>query len=176
MKKEKEKRRTIKSIVLFPLPVYLSYLVVCTLLLTGVSFSRYISQGGSNDSTRVAAGGITVSYADHVTVEMERPVSDQIQTEKFSFCVSNNVSEVAVKYDVLVTVDQILPEGIIMNLDGIPCSSNSGNTYIFADKGIFAAGESKTYTHTLSFSGDYQIIQEQAERNITISVQAEQID
>lgn len=160
-----------------PLYVYLAYLLVCTFLLTGVSFSRYISSANGSDSARVAEGIVVVTHDANTTIEMDRPGGTNSTTsEEFKFRVSNSVSEVDIQYDVVVKLDEALPAGVTMTVDGNPCSGNSNNTYTFSSMGTFAAGEEKTNTHTLSFMGNYDVIWEQSERDITISVQAEQID
>lgn len=176
--KSREMNSSRKGGLHLPLHVYLAYLLVCTFLLTGVSFSRYISSANGSDSARVAAGGITVNYSDNTNIELVQPTDPDNQTEtaEFSFTVSNSASEVAIRYDLVLTLDQALPDGVTMALDGRPCSGNSNNTYTFSKAGEFEAGETQTKTHTLTFSGDYLTIQEQSTRTITIAVCAEQID
>ena len=159
-----------------PLHVYLIYLLVCTFLLTGVSFSRYISSANGSDSACVAAGIVIVTHDSNTAIELNRPSDDGEMTQSFNFEVSNHDSEVAIRYDVVVKLDDAMPTGVTMTLDGEPCSENIGNTYVFSNMGEFEAQKTETRFHTLSFSGDYQKIQEQSEREIILSVQAEQID
>lgn len=167
-----------KSRLHLPLHVILAYLLVCSLLLTGVSFSRYISSEGGSDNARVAAGAVVVSYDDDTIVEMMRPEDDGTLTEDFHFSVSNTVSEVAIQYDLVVKLDNPLPDGVSMALDGTSCTDSGDHTYTFANMGTFAAGVEATHTHTLSFTGDFGIYQTpgEVEYPVTISVLAEQID
>lgn len=181
MKIENKSRKSIKRIFPLPFYVYLSYLVICTLLLTGVSFSSYISGADASDSARVAAGLVTVSYNENTTtVEMERPADpdNQMETKGFSFNVSNCESEVAIRYDVIVTLEKTLPNGVTMTLDGEECFGNADNTYTFSNMGTFEAGVQNTRTHTLSFTGDFTTYDTDGtyEYPVTISVRSEQID
>lgn len=167
-----------------PLHVYLTYLLVCTFLLTGVSFSRYISSANGSDSARVAAGVVTVSYDENSTsVVMEQPSDAGIVTEAFSFSVSNFASEVAIQYDLVLTLDQALPDGVTISLykngDSNPIgtfAANGGTNFTVSNAGIFEAKSQKTDQYKLTFEGDYNSITAACERTVSISVQAEQID
>lgn len=162
-----------------PLHVYLAYLLVCTLLLTGVSFSRYISTANAGDSARVAKGVVTVSYDENTELKLERPTDDGTLTENFQFHVSNSVSEVAIRYDVVVTLDKALGNGVTLTLDGRPGTvKNGGIEYEFPNMGIFAAGVSDSKTHTLSFAGDFMEIPSGTDDtySIQIAIRSQQID
>ena len=104
-----------------PLHVYMIYLLICTFLLTGVSFARYIATGSGSDSARIAAGTVEVSHDSNTKIEITRPTDDAPVTKGFSFTVSNKNSEVAIRYDVIVTLNEPLPEGVSMTVDGKPC-------------------------------------------------------
>lgn len=161
-----------------PLHVYLSYLLIGTFLLTGVSFARYISFADGSDSARVAAGTVVVTYDGDAAIEMIRPTDDGILMENFNFYVSNSGSEVAIQYDLVVELDAPLPDGVTMTLDGEPCEGNSDNIYTFTNMGTFAAGVETINPHTLTFTGDFSEYQTPGVFTypITISVLATQID
>lgn len=174
-KNKQSKRR------LFPLPlyVYLIYFMVCTLLLTGISFSGYVSTSAGSDSASAAAGLVTVSYDENSTkLNMIRPSNDGVLVENFTFDVSNNISEVAIRYDVVVTLNQPLRNGVTMRLDGVECSGNTNNMYKFSNIGTFEAGVKKTNTHTLSFAGDFDTISPGTDDtyDIQIKINSQQID
>lgn len=158
-----------------PLHVYLVYLLVCTFLLTGVSFSRYISTSTAGDSARAAKGLVTVSY-DEGSTKVE--LSNDVIAKDFSFSVSNGDSEVAIRYDLVIELDEALPDGVTMKLDGDVCSGTAGNTYHFSNVGKFEAGVPETNTHTLSFIGDFAVYNTDGSVTypVTISVLSEQID
>lgn len=171
--KEKKSRRRL------PLHVYLTYLLVCTFLLTGVSFSRYISSASGSDSARVAKGMVTVRCDDDTTVNLVRQSDDGVETEDFSFSVTNSISEVAIQYDVVVTLDKPLGNGVTMNLDGNEgTKSEDGKEYKFSNMGMFEAGKSHSSNHILSFSGDFMEIPSGTDDtyNIQITIRSQQID
>lgn len=162
-----------------PWPVLLAYLLVCTLLLTGVSFARYTSGTGGTDTARVAAGCVEVHPSDSTTVELTRPKNDGVETADFSFSVSNGNSEVAIRYDIIVTLDKPLPDGVTLALDGNTGSpAPDEKSYTFAGAGVFPAGPQASQSHTLSFTGDFNRYQTPGtfDYPVTISVRATQID
>ena len=177
----KPKNASDKKLFSLPLHIYLIYLLVCTVLLTGVTFSHYITTTNGGDNANVAGGIIVVTSNSNTELIMEQPFDSSIVTQDFSFEVfnysSNAISEVAIQYDVIVTLNEKLPDGVSLTMDGNDYSaSDNNNKYTFSNAGTFEAGVQDSNTHTLSFTGDYSIINEQAERNITISIYAEQID
>lgn len=162
------------------LPVCLMYMLLCTLVFTGFTFSRYISGAQGQEKGQVAAGVVVVSHdPDATSIVIKRPSNDGIKSESFSFTVSNqgtgSPSEVAIKYDIVVTLKESLPDGVSMKLDGKEVSPD-GLTYTFSNAGTFEANNADIHSHILTFTGDYLIINEGSERDLTLSVQAEQID
>lgn len=166
------------------LPVCLMYLLLCTLVFTGFTFSRYISGAQGQQKGQVAAGVVVVSHdPDDTSIVMKKPSNYDVPvSESFSFTVSNqgtgSPSEVAIKYDIVVTLKESLPDGVSMKLDEevSPQVSPDGLTYTFSNAGAFEANSSAKHSHILTFTGDYLIINEGSERDLTLSVQAEQID
>lgn len=183
--KSRQLKSSNKESLHLPIHAYLGYLLVCTLLLTGVSFSRYISSASGSDSPRVAAGVVTVSYDGDTTVEMDRPTdpNNQIETAEFSFHVSNSASEVAIQYDLVLALDQPLPNGVTISLyknggsDPIGTFDNNiDSQFTVSNAGIFKAGSQEIDQYKLTFEGDFDTISEDYNRTVSISVQAEQID
>lgn len=72
MENESENKKN-KRIHFLPLRVYVMYLFVCTLLFTGVSFSKYVSAGDDEDDARVAAGNVEVDYDGPTTFFLIAP-------------------------------------------------------------------------------------------------------
>lgn len=160
-----------------PIQAYLAYLLIGASLLTGISFARYITADGGADNARVAAGTIKVTYDENTTtIEMTRSENDNFVTDLFQFHVSNPNSEVAIRYDVIVTLNEPLPNGVTMQMDGMNASEASQKTFTFKNAGVFSAGATETQDHTLSFTGDYSIISQESTRTIALSVLAEQIN
>lgn len=166
-----------------PVHVYLAYLLVCTLLLTGVSFSRYISSASGSDNARVAAGVVAVNHDETTTMEMDQDVGNTVQTRVFSFSVSNVQSEVAIRYDLVLELNQSLPNGVTISLykndDTNPLgtfSADSSTQLSIPNAGVFQAGVYSTDQYKLTFQGNFDIIDQDYDRIVNISVQAEQID
>lgn len=167
-----------------PLSAWLSYLLIATLLFTGVSFSRFAATASVSDSVTVAGFGISgaeVTTADTLSIEM--PGSP---TTSYIFTVSNvansKVSQVSMRYKILLTFPQALPDGVSVSLAPTsspldPCSfSKSNNTYTFTAFSDFAAGVSATHSYTLSFTGDSSLSEDSLLKGITVKIAAEQID
>lgn len=173
-----------KKTVIRPLPlsVWLAYLLVCTLLLTGVSFARYTVTNSGDDTARAAAGQVTVDWADNTNITLAASSTDGAEAS-YTFSVSNNGSEVAIQYDVVVTMQEPLPQGVTMKLDGESCTKSDESTgeavYEFSDVDIFEANGDRTNNHILTFakeSGSSTSGTENKEYNIQIAVRAQQID
>lgn len=162
-----------------PLLPRLAYLLLCTLLLTGVSFSRYITGTGAGDQARAAAWKVEVSYQPDTILEMECPTDpdNQIVSVSYPFTVTNH-SETALQYDLEIQLDQSLPEGVTAELDGESISFSEGSNPVCTvpNAGSLAAESDASQQHTLSFAGDYYTISSGSDIQITITVDAVQID
>lgn len=158
-------KRRMVGVRSLPAHICLTYLLVCTLLLTGVSFSRFASTRASSDTARVAAGVIATQGGTWDTT-----------TKTYTFTVFNTengkTSEVAIAYDVVVKLSGALPDGVTMTLNG-KNGSMDGTTYTFANAGTLVAGELKENTHSLTFFGNATGV---SSIGVTVSVIAQQID
>lgn len=185
--------------VRLPLRAYLSYLLIATLLLTGVSFSKFASSGSANDSAKVAVvvvdGG---SYGD----ETDLSLGNGVTIEEYSFYLTNYndvASEISLDYTVFVTMPdgQNLPDGVQMSLtyyydeyddngdflqtveeDCYSIPSDQDGVYTFEGGADFAAGEWGYHDYILKFTviDESLITQDYSFEGIEISVKAEQID
>lgn len=163
-----------------PLSVWLSYLLVCTLLLTGVSFARYTVTNSGDDTARAAAGQVTVDWTDNTNITLVASSTDEA-AENYTFHVSNNDSEVAIQYDVVVTVEEPSLEGVTMTLDNTSCTQYYQDAdkavYEFSGAGIFAANVYNTNEHTLTFADNSGNSTSGTKKyTIQIAVRAQQID
>lgn len=154
MENESENKKKRKKHFL-PLHVYMMYLFVCTLLFTGVSLSKYVSMGSGDDAARVAAGNVEVTYNDSTSIYFDLPADGGMLTQDFDFYVSNTGSEVAIRYDIEVTLDDSLPKGATITLDDEAFDGGNDHTYLFEDVGIFRADEYEKHSHTLTIEADY---------------------
>lgn len=163
-----------------PLHVYLSYLLACTMLATGVTFSSYVTKASCSPSTaRVAAGVVSVAGRSVGSLEIDcrGNIDDSVA---YTFTVSNSkgekASQVAQGYDVTVTLGKELPGGVTMTLDG-KSGSRNGKKYVFSNVGTFRAGQTQSKTHELTFRADTDTLTEQVTGiQVNISVRTYQID
>lgn len=162
-----------------PFPVYLSYCLIIALLLTSVTSARYLSSMSGSDNADVAKWVVDVEYDSLDKVEMKRPSDDGIKEEKYSFSVKNYkdnvVSEVALKYDIVIILNEDLPTGVTIKLNNTELSFDNKKC-ILNDVGIIPALTRKSIDYELSFIGDFDTIGSNYTRNISIRVDAEQID
>lgn len=174
--KERKKRRH-----RLPIHVYLSYLLACTMLATGVTFSNYVTGASCTPSTaRVAAGAVRVTKTSAGSLEIDCRNKEN-DSATYTFTVSNSdrgkTSEVALGYDVIVELDEALPDGVDLTLGNKQAKiTDSEKTYIFYNVGTFGANTSDSRKHTLTFSANSNDLFDEAEIDVTISVRTYQID
>nr|WP_317400871.1 hypothetical protein [uncultured Gemmiger sp.] len=153
------------------------YLLVCFLLLVGVSFCRYTTGAGDSDQARAAAWEVEVAYQPgNASLELSG-TANGTATVEFSFKVVNH-SETALRYDLQIRLDTALPAGVTMQLDSKELTPAGENLYTVSNAGTLAAESAVSQQHTLSFTGDFSTITPGTNQSIpiTITVQAEQID
>lgn len=149
-----EKKRT-----RLPLSAYLSYLLVATVLFTGVTFSGYITAVNGGDSARVAKFEITETMFKNVNgVKTEETMSAPISAalapgeSVTREIIVGNVSEVAIEYGVdLVRVTNNLPAlNLNLKLDTVDAEIQElpNNTY------RLPAGKTADFTLTIHWPVD----------------------
>lgn len=145
-----------------PLWQYLCYLLVATVLFTGVTISSYRSTASAEDSARVAKFAVTASGADQ-TFEL----SPGGESQQYSFTVKNT-GEVTIRYQV-----RFYKGTTQYNLStlGITCTTSvSGKT---ATGGYFTLAPGAADTVKLTFAPGSATADATA---LTVSVYAEQVD
>lgn len=169
MKERKKPRVKLR----LPLQVYLLYLLVVTFMCTGVTIAKYMTTTTNSAAARVAA--FSVSASSDTPVDPQSAILDcAAQTPQISYNLTvSSESEVAVKYDVVITLSQPLV-GVSMTLDGKSPTIN-GAVYTFRDVGQIAPAGGNN-DHTLVLSADADIILSDMETQIHVVVHAEQLD
>ena len=137
-----------------PLLLRIALILLCmtlfsTSMLSGL-YAKYTAKNDGGDDARVALFKVDVdgNLADGIIVNAS--VGDT--QGKYTFTVTND-SEVAVRYDLIVTFDQTLPAGVSLALQDYGLSLSDGNTYTFHNIASLAPGTTGT-THTLIFTLD----------------------
>lgn len=156
----------------------------------GASFSKMTSSAKGNSGAQVAAFIVEADGGteENVFLDCEKGMP---QTATYSFAVTNakngKSAEVAMKYDVVITLKKALPEGLSMT---IPTESGeiSGSvssdslTYTFSDpEWVFAAGTAQTREHAVKITVQEEIMNATmgstiSLTGISVGVHAEQID
>ena len=162
-----------------PVALYAAALIFCLVLITSSFYNsgflaRYTSASQGSDGARVAKYDVTISDLSSSSLSMNS-FDDGTLAASTQFTVSSN-SEVDVRYSVVVTFPRALPSWVHIAIDGVEPSVN-GATYTFNDLGSFDTGEGNSATHTLSFTVDPGLQNEDLSLNgISIDVIVEQID
>lgn len=149
-------------------------LLVLVVLSTGMvagRFARYTTTASSGDGAKVAKYHITVDSASDnaVTLAPDVPAS-------YSFSVTSS-SEVAVAYDLVITLPKKLPDGISLSLtkgENTDVLTSGNGIYTVTDAGNFGA-QGGTDTYTLTFTAEQPIGADKLE-GIAIRVDARQMD
>ena len=133
-----------------PLLLRIALILLCmtlfsTSMLSGL-YAKYTAKNDGNDDARVALFKVEAGWSENVTVNAS--VGDT--QGKYTFTVTND-SEVAVRYDLIVTFDS-LPAWLSVSL-GSSMSIKDGNTYTFHNIASLAPGTTGTI-HTLTFTMD----------------------
>ena len=135
-----------------PISAYISYLMLASVLLTGVSFSKYVAKTTSINEARVAIFNIDTQSTSATSFELEAG-----GTANYSFKVKN-LSEVAVDYKLIV---ENLPTGVSVTV-------SDGMAYDYL-RGLSVGGEQNL---TLEFKADNDV--ENIDGSVKISVDAQQ--
>lgn len=143
-----------------PLLLRIALILLCmtlfsTSMLSGL-YAKYIAKNNGEDSARVAKFDVEAAgLSGDITVD----ASIGQTNGEYKFTVTNK-SEVAVSYDLVVTFDQALPDGVSLTLQGYGLSISEGNTFTFSKIASLAPGMVGT-EHTLTFQLDLNAFTEE---------------
>jgi len=169
------------------LPLYLVYLIIVTLVVTGVSFSKYGTIVDGTDAARVAKPvlryvPISATYngvaldgvSGGLSFENVMPGAERIYNFEIRNYENEELNEVLLKYNIEISVEpaSVLPLESTLTPAGTYPSSGSGWT-------ILGMGENITHSYTLSIVWDELETGSEygnQEQSIRITINAEQID
>jgi len=137
-----------------PLGAYVSYLLLASVLLTGVTFSKYIAKSTTVDTARVALFNVDTEGTANTSYDLEAG-----GTADYSFRVKN-LSDVAVSYNLVI---ENLPSGIRLSV-------SDGKTYNTM-RYLAIGGEQDL---TLKFTADSDA--SDIDSTVRVSVYAEQVN
>ncbi len=151
---------------------WIGYLLLCTMLLTCVTFSNYVTSSTGGDSARVAKFDVRmVGNTDEIHIDGSDSTDDL--TGSYTLTVTNN-SEVAVEYSITVLTDTSLPAGIQLTIGNETKNTDGSSTNYSYTGGILRPGE--TRNHTLTVTALLDTLAVNVDQAVTVSVTAEQID
>ena len=176
MLRNEETKRRYNAKLAFALVIVFAILLAAV----GVSFAKNLLSSSGGDNAQVSALIIDLkgSSSDNLTIDC----GQGIKVAEYDFAVTNTkdgkTAETSFKYDVIVTLNEALPNGLSITVDGKSGTvSSDEKTVTFTDVGRFAAGNSQTHDHTLVFSvvNEAFLLRDYVFANTSVSVRAEQI-
>lgn len=188
------KKLNSRTPVVFHVGLVLLCMVLFSTYLTGGLYARYTTSASGEDGARVAKFQITnkLNSIDSQAVSVNLHFFDSTMLEDSLPLQVSSGSEVAVKYDVVVT----MPTGVSYAnwlsiqlkkddtvLQTLTTTAADVNVFTFSDVGIFAPNDSNTHEYTLtfaiieSFQGNPPDGLTNIEENtVVVTVHAEQVD
>lgn len=162
------------------LPKFIFLCIITTSIVTTMSFSKYQSTiAGTSNTATVSRPILNVTLAENQEESLKINCNTDETSANYSIVVSNKennvISEVSLKYDIILTLPSAAPEGLTIKIDDNDAIQN-GNTYTIENAGQFSPSSSGENTHTFTFKADPDVIRDCSLEDITITVYAEQID
>ena len=175
-----------KTPVVFRLGIILLCCMLFSTYLMGNLYARYTTTASGSDSARVAKFDVVNAIQTATqTIQLHFYKSDMLN-DTVGFSVTSS-SEVAVKYDVVVTIPTMNSyDWLVVELklgDTVINGTANGNKFTFSNVGTFSPNDATQRDYTLTFS-----IKPESQGNppagltnvtdgeVTITVHAEQID
>lgn len=160
------------------IPKLLFSVLITTVVVTTFSLSKYESAMAGSSNVTVASFIInsTGSELDNLSIDCnsDSPIAsyDVVVTNKKD----NTISQVAIKYDIVVEFSKALPTGLTISDGTTTIDSVDGQTsYVFSDIGNFSADVEKSNTHTITLTGSNEVLSAYS-GTMSIYVDATQID
>lgn len=162
----------------------LVWLLVCVALLASTGTSMATMTSGTNGSSGADVAAFIIDVGSFTTDDIAINCNTKTTETSYKFWVTNEknfeVSEVAMKYSIQVTLPSEFPSGITMDIDGVTGTTSSDKKVYTFEKDsawYFQNGESTTNYHTLTFKADSSIVTQNYDfSGISIVVIAEQVN
>lgn len=162
------------------LPKFIFLCIITTSIVTTLSFSKYQSTvNGSTSTVKASKPILNVTIAENQEESLVIDCNEENTSVNYNIVVSNTesnvISEVSLKYDVILTLPSTAPNGLTIKMDD-KSLTQKGNIYTTENAGQFNPSITNENTHTLTFTADPDIARSCNLEDITITVYAEQID
>lgn len=171
-----------KKAARLPLSAYLSYLLVATLMFTGVSFSKFATTASGSDSARVAYVVVAASGEE----KSQKNVVDAAKDIPYEYCVKvsnikdGKVSEVALAYTIYVDLPDGFPGEVNISISDTttdPITTTGGAGVLkFVSSKTLPAGDEQHNEHIITISGTDDVSEGADNLELCIRIKAEQID
>lgn len=163
---------------LMPKLVFLFF--ITTSIVTTLTLSKYESAMAGSTSAKVAAFVVDAVGNGGDTLEID--CNQENPSVSYDIIVSNkmesSISQVGIKYNVIVEFSEVLPTGMEISLstDDETITYSGGQTnYVFENVGQFTASIEENNTHTLTLTGNTSV-KTGFEGKVAFYVEAVQID
>ncbi len=121
---KKMKRNVAKITKVITVALWVSCVLLSCMLFSGV-WGRYFSQADGSDGGRVAKFDVSAAFTGSIA---DFTLSEDAKTVSYPFSVTSN-SEVAVSYDVVLTLPSTLPSGISFSIGSATLTVSVANSY-----------------------------------------------
>lgn len=160
----------------FLIPKLIFLCCITTSIVTTLTLSKYQTIIESSDNARVAMFVVEAFGSDIDNFEIDCNAEIPIATYDITVTNAKNsvVSEVAIKYDIIVEFSTALPNEMTISIDNETYSGGQ-TTYIFEDIGNFTAGNQASRTHTLKIVASSNV-KDDYDGTVKLRVSAEQLD
>ena len=160
------------------IPKLMYFVIITTIIVTTFSLSKYESAMAGSSSVNVASFVVNATGSDKDSLSID--CNSDTPIISYDVIVSNkkdnSISQVAIKYDIVVEFSQPLPTGLTLTDGTTSIDSIDGETnYMFSDVGNFSAGVEKSNTHTITLIGSNEVLTEY-DGTMSFYVDATQID
>ena len=159
--------------------------LITTSIATTSTMSRYkystAGNSGADVAVFVAKANSVEGNPETITLDCKNSTTN-FPSAEYEVTVTNTnnnkISEVGMKYSIVVTSPTTLPEWITITVSDaeLGVSSDDNRVYTFKSNNTFLPGVSATYTSTITFSANNNLIGNHTLEDIKISVVTEQIN
>jgi len=143
------------------IPKLLYGVLITTVIVTTFSFSKYESSMAVSSDASVAMFVVdaTGTETDSLTLDCNSDVPSISYNVNVTNKKDNSISQVAIKYDIVVEFSESLPTGITISDGTTTLDSVEGQkTYTFNDVGNFTAGIEKNNVHNITLTGSENVL------------------
>ena len=143
------------------IPKLMYFVFITTIIVTTFSLSKYESSIAGSSEVPVASFVVNATGSDKDLLFID--CNSDTPTISYDVIVlnkkDNSISQVAIKYDIVVEFGESLPTGLTLSDGTSSIQTEEGKTtYVFSDAGNFYASVEKSNTHTITLTGSNEVL------------------